>query len=123
LTKCQRVRVDYKSSQEAKGAEGYNPKGREGEMPSITPVSQDNIVALKRQTEVRPYFFDSTDKDELRPIYTAVTTYIRAVNDEGDSISQWEATDNFTVKLTVDEAEALLKHLTEAIAQAKDAGF
>lgn len=92
-------------------------------MPSITPVSQDNIVALKRQTEVRPYFFDSTDKDELRPIYTAVTTYIRAVNDEGDSISEWEATDNFTVKLTVDEAEALLKHLTEVIAQAKDAGF
>jgi hypothetical protein len=115
--------VDYKSSQEAKGAEGYNPKGRKGEMPSITPVSAGHSVALKRRTEVKPYFFESTDKDELRPIHVSINTYIFAVDANQFTASEWEASDNFSTNLTLDEAETLLEKLAEAVAEAKEAGF
>lgn len=92
-------------------------------MPSITPVSTGHVVALKRQTEVRPYFFESTDKDALRPIHVSTSTYIYAVDADDFTISEWEASDNFSTNLTLDEAEKLLEHLTEAITEAKRAGF
>lgn len=92
-------------------------------MPSITPVSAGHAVALKRQTEIRPYFFESTDKDSLRPIHVSASTYTYAVDEGGYGISEWEASDNFSTNLSLDEAEKLLEHLTEAIAEAKHAGF
>jgi len=92
-------------------------------MSSITPVSESRPVALKRSTEVKAYFFDSTELTEVRPIHVSSMSYIRAVDENGYSASEWEAGDNFSLNLTLGEAKQTLKWLAEAIAEAEDFGF
>lgn len=92
-------------------------------MPSITPMTRDYPVALKRSTEVKSYFFDTTELAELRPIHVSTSTYVRAVDEQGFSASEWESSDNFSVNLTLGEAKAMLKFLAQAVDEAEAFGF
>ncbi len=83
-------------------------------MSSITPVSKSYPVALLRETNVDADFFIS-NREDVRPIYLSIRSFIRAVDEKGRSASEWEAPESFSTNLTIEEAQRTLDQLAVAI--------